>query len=242
MREAMCGVEPPVCRDLSACTEATGYYRSQKALEHAWLKKASESLKRKRQSTYKNGRALVQQESVALERMTQFARTDALQKAAMMLIVHELHQDEIDKLRTIFYELDKNNDGEITWKEMKDGFLDARVSLPEEEVHSLFDSILGANDADPKFSDNDVIPYSFFLAATMDHHVLRNKARLREVRLFCFCGILPRGHFARPHQNHLPFQSHPQQLPLSQTMSCNNIPTRLRYLPGHAGVPSLRSR
>ena len=50
---------------------------AKEALEHAWLKKASESLKRKRQSTYKNGRALVQQESMALERMTQFARTDA---------------------------------------------------------------------------------------------------------------------------------------------------------------------
>ena len=156
---------------------------AKQALQHPWLKKAAHSLKEKRLLIFKEGTALMDQETAALERMTQFARTDALQKAAMMLIVHELHQDEIHELRAIFYELDNTNNGEITWKEMKEGFLDARVSLPEDAVHSLFDSIIG-DEQGQKFSDNDVIPYSYFLAATMDHHLLRNTARLREV-----CGV-----------------------------------------------------
>ena len=50
--------------------------------------------------------------------------------------------------------------------ERDEGWISGCRAYLEEEVHSLFDSILGANDADPKFSDNDVIPYSFFLAAT----------------------------------------------------------------------------
>ena len=157
---------------------------AKEALEDPWLRKAAAKLKhkRRRESVARHGKALAAQESIALERMTQFAKTDALQKAAMMLIVHELHQDEVNDLRDIFYELDEDNDGEITWKEMKKAFLDTRVTLPEKAVHSLFDSVLG--DAE-HFSDNDIIPYSYFLAATMDHHVLMNTTRLREVSCAC---------------------------------------------------------
>ena len=154
---------------------------AEEALKHPFLIKHAKSLKQKRESMVEssgNRLSLKKQESVALTRMTQFARTDALQKAAMMLIAHELHQDEIDELRTIFYRLDTDNDGEITWREMKAGFLELNATPPE-AVHQLFEAFV-EDAADGEFEDDEIIPYSYFLAATMDHHVLRNIDRLRE--------------------------------------------------------------
>jgi Ca2+-binding EF-hand superfamily protein len=90
---------------------------------------------------------------------------------------HELHQDEIEKLRAIFYRLDSDNDGEITWREMKAGFLELN-STPPEDVHKLFENFI-ENEAE-EHDDNEIIPYSFFLAATMDHHILRSIDRLHE--------------------------------------------------------------
>ena len=97
-----------------------------------------------------------------------------------MQTAHELHQDEIEELRTIFYRLDKDNDGEITWREMKSGFLELN-STPPEAVHKLFEHFTD-NGADglAVHDDDEIIPYSYFLAATMDHHILRNMDRLHE--------------------------------------------------------------
>ena len=155
---------------------------AEKALKHPFLMKHAETLKTKRESMFvgqKSGRgSLKQRESIALTRMTEFARTDKLQKAAMLLIAHELHQDEIEELRTIFYRLDTDNDGEITWREMKAGFLELD-STPPEAVHELFEGFI-ESEKSTNYQDDQVIPYSYFLAATMDHHVLRNIDRLRE--------------------------------------------------------------
>ena len=148
------------------------------ALKHPFLQTHAATLTEKRLHSTLSGKTLLTQEKTALRRMTEFARMDALQKAAMMLIAHELHQDEIDELRTIFYRLDKDNDGEITWREMKEGFLELN-STPPEAVHKLFEHFVEGPRGE-EHNDDDVIPYSYFLAATMDHHVLRNIDRLHE--------------------------------------------------------------
>jgi len=150
------------------------------ALKHPFLIKHAKELKEKRMSMVGSKSKLKKQESQALTRITQFARTDALQKAAMLLIAHELHQDEIEKLRTIFYRLDSDDDGEITWREMKAGFLELDSTAPE-DVHALFAAFTeheeGEEDA---MEDDEVIPYSYFLAATLDHHILCSTDRLKE--------------------------------------------------------------
>ena len=56
------------------------------ALEHPFLLKHAATLKEKRLHTTLSGKTLIKQEETALRRMTDFARMDALQKAAMMLM------------------------------------------------------------------------------------------------------------------------------------------------------------
>jgi calcium-dependent protein kinase len=149
------------------------------ALQHPFLIKHAKSLQQKRMSLGGSKLQLKKQESQALTRITQFARTDALQKAAMLLIAHELHQDEIEQLRTIFYRLDADDDGEITWREMKAGFLELDSTAPE-DVHALFAAFTEEGGQESSMDEDEVIPYSYFLAATFDHHILRSTDRLKE--------------------------------------------------------------
>jgi serine/threonine protein kinase len=59
---------------------------AQEALEHPFLIKHAAGLQEKRLHTTLSGKTLLNQEKTALRRMTEFAKMDALQKGAMLLI------------------------------------------------------------------------------------------------------------------------------------------------------------
>ena len=79
-------------------------------------------------------------------------------------------------MKDIFYAFDQDKDGQISLKELQDGFLQLKSKhLPEEDILNLFKSI----DVDKNFR----IDYTEFLAATISE-----KNYLKRERLFeAFC-------------------------------------------------------
>lgn len=97
-------------------------------------------------------------------RLKQFAAMNKLKKLAIRIIAEKLSEDEIGALQTSFAEMDRDNDGTISFEELREGLLKAGATLPEAEIFDLMD----AADVD----QDGVIDYAEFLAATMSlHHI-----------------------------------------------------------------------
>ena len=110
-----------------------------------------------------------------LKRMQYFANADKIEKAAMTVLAAALHQEDILNLRKTFVEIDTENDGRISWKDLtkiiKEGHAD---KITKTNIHELFHSIVTDG------HEEESLSYTEFLAATMDHHLLHAKDRLKE--------------------------------------------------------------
>jgi calcium-dependent protein kinase len=97
--------------------------------------------------------------SLVQSRLKQFAAMNKLKKLAIRIIAEKLSEDEIAGLKEIFSDMDRDNDGAISFEELKEGLMKVGTTLKEAEIFDLMD----AADVD----QDGIIDYGEFLAATL---------------------------------------------------------------------------
>jgi calcium-dependent protein kinase len=104
-----------------------------------------------------------------LQILKNYSNSNKFKKAALTFIASRLKDDEIHKLRDIFFSLDKNNDGTLTFDEMYEGCKSLKSKL---DIEEMFDSL----DTDKSGKIN----YTEFIAATIDKKIYLKNERLFE--------------------------------------------------------------
>lgn len=94
-----------------------------------------------------------------IERLKSFRAANRFKKAALHVIAHRVDDAQIGRLRDTFIGMDRNGDGQLTLKELKDGCKLVGITNSE-EVNSVFESL----DVDNSGS----IGYTEFLAGMID--------------------------------------------------------------------------
>jgi calcium-dependent protein kinase len=104
-----------------------------------------------------------------LQAMKNYSYSNKFKKAVLTFIASRLKDDEIHNLRDIFFTLDKNSDGTLTFEEMKEGCKILKSDLNIEEIFSSIDT-----------DKSGSINYTEFLAATIDKKIYLQNERLFE--------------------------------------------------------------
>ena len=120
-----------------------------KALEHNWINKFSRL------------DSAILLSSKHTDRLREFQKTKKLKKAALTYLASRLSDEDIINEMQIFFKLDKNKDGYITLKELKEGMKETP------NIEEIADILKGV-DTDK----NGVINYTEFIAATLDQKSL----------------------------------------------------------------------
>jgi calcium-dependent protein kinase len=98
-----------------------------------------------------------------LERIKKFSSGGKLKQLTLNCIAHQCSTADINENQKIFINLDKNNDGYITKKELREG-LKQMMKLSDDEIEQIILSI----DTDK----NGAINYTEFIAATLSHETV----------------------------------------------------------------------
>ena len=125
--------------------------RPKEALNHAWLEIADDHSTVSKQH---------------MERLRDFQKAKKLKKAALAYIASRATDEDISEELKIFESLDKNKDGYITLKELREGMAD---NSNLEEISEILKGV----DVDA----NGAINYTEFIAATMDQHKFFKKVK-----------------------------------------------------------------
>lgn len=104
-----------------------------------------------------------------VETMKSYTQANKFKKAALTFIASRLKDDEITNLKEIFSTLDKNNDGTLTFEEIKQGCSKLNSNLNFEEVFNSLDT-----------DKSGSINYTEFIAATIDQQIYLKNERLYE--------------------------------------------------------------
>lgn len=109
--------------------------------------------------------------SSVLANIYSFTAKEKLQQATIAYIVHFLYSNkELNELKTVFKKLDTNNDGMLTFSELKDGFIKYfGKSLSDMKLNQIMEDIDGNADG--------VISYEEFLrvGVTKEKSFLKKK-------------------------------------------------------------------
>ncbi len=143
------------------------------ALKHEWFKKF---LKFKNTNTHipLTKEVMSHISAVPFENLRKFNARQKIQRATIAFLVHHLcSSDSVKELRDIFRELDTDNNGTLSYNEIKQGFL--KYSGKKKISDNEFNKIMSNVDADK----NDAIEYEEFIAATINLEELLTDENLR---------------------------------------------------------------
>jgi len=124
---------------------------------------------------------LVKDNKIPLERINlygtnffkEYKESNRLKKIVLLYIASKLQEDEILDLNELFKAFDKDNNGQIDYKEFEQGLMRLNSKgIKKEEIQSYFNEI----DADK----NGKIDYTEFIAATLQKNVFLKKEKLFE--------------------------------------------------------------
>ncbi|XP_066397538.1 calcium-dependent protein kinase 22-like [Miscanthus floridulus] len=143
--------------DPDPCTRLT----AKQVLEHPWLKNADKA-------------SNVSLGEVVRSRLKQFSSMNKFKKKALGVVAMNLPREEIDKYNQMFHTMDKDNDGNLSLEELKEGFRINGHPVPEEEIKMLLQAgdIHGSGTLDceefvtvllhiKKMSNNEYLPKAF---------------------------------------------------------------------------------
>merc|ERR1712078_319215 len=99
--------------------------------------------------------------------MRAFCNHNAFKKASLHVIAHHLTDDQIQDLRNMFLAIDKNEDGTITFHEMKAGLDKMSMSESAESLRMTMESL----DVD----GNLRLAYTEFIASALDKNYYRKE-------------------------------------------------------------------
>ena len=124
---------------------------------------------------------LVKNDKIPLEKITitgtnffkEYKESNRLKKIVLLYIASKLQEDEIYGLNNLFKAFDKDNDGQIDYKEFEQGIIRLNSKeIKKEEIQSYFNEI----DTDK----NGKIDYTEFIAATLQKNIFLKKEKLFE--------------------------------------------------------------
>ncbi|KAK8967447.1 hypothetical protein KSP40_PGU011581 [Platanthera guangdongensis] len=109
-------------------------------------------------------------DSAVLSRLKEFSAMNKLKKMALHVIAESLSEEEIGGLKELFKMIDADNNGTITFEELKIGLRRVGAELTEHEIQALME----AADID----NSGTIDYGEFLAATVHLNKLEREETL----------------------------------------------------------------
>ncbi|KAH7291458.1 hypothetical protein KP509_29G017700 [Ceratopteris richardii] len=115
-------------------------------------------------------------DSAVLSRMRQFTAMNKLEKLAVRVIADRLYDEEIAGVKEMFKMIDDDNNGTITFDELKAGLRRLGCRLMDTEIYAL----LEAADVD----NSGTLDYGEFIAATLNFHKVEREENLSAA--FCF--------------------------------------------------------
>ena len=134
---------------------------ARQVLEHSWFQ-------------------LVKDNKISLEKIKldgtrnffkEYKESNRLKRIVLLYIASKLQEEEILDLNKIFKAFDKNNDGQIDYKEFEQGIIRLNSKgIKKEEIQSYFNEI----DSD----NNKKIDYTEFIAATLQKNIFLKKEKL----------------------------------------------------------------
>jgi calcium-dependent protein kinase len=104
-----------------------------------------------------------------IDTLKTYSQSNKFKKAVLTFIASRLNDDEIKTLKDIFICLDQNNDGILTYAEIKQGVAKLNSNLNVEEIFINLDT-----------DHSGSINYTEFLAATIDQRIYLKSERLYE--------------------------------------------------------------
>ncbi|XP_072951996.1 calcium-dependent protein kinase 10 [Typha angustifolia] len=136
---------------------------AQQVLEHSWLQNAKKAPN-------------VPLGDIVRARLKQFSVMNRFKKKAMRVIAEHLSIEEVEVIREMFKLMDTDNNGKITFEELKVGLQKVGSQLAEPEMKLLME----AADAD----GNGFLDYGEFVAVTIHLQRLSNDEHLHKAFMF----------------------------------------------------------
>jgi len=103
----------------------------------------------------------------------EYSESNLLKKIMLLYIASKLEENEILDLKTLFKAFDKDNNGQIDYKEFEQGIMELNSQdIDQQEIKKCFDEI----DVD----HNGKIDYTEFIAASLERRVYLKKEKLFE--------------------------------------------------------------
>lgn len=136
---------------------------AQELLEHPWLQNANKAPN-------------VSLGDTVRERLKQFSAMNRFKKKAMRVIAEHLSTEEVKVISDMFGLMDVDDDGKITFEELKAGLQKVGSQLSEEEMKMLME----AADVD----GNGVLDYGEFVAVSIHLHKQDNDTHLYKAFTF----------------------------------------------------------
>ncbi|XP_047325327.1 calcium-dependent protein kinase 10-like isoform X2 [Impatiens glandulifera] len=136
---------------------------AQQVLEHPWIQNS------KKASNVPLG-------DVVRTRLKQFSVMNRFKKKALRVIAEHLSVEEVEIMRDMFSLMDTDNDGKVTFEELRTGLKKVGSKLAEPEIKLLMD----VADVD----GNGVLDYGEFVAVTMHLQRMENDAHIRRAFVF----------------------------------------------------------
>ncbi|XP_078180405.1 calcium-dependent protein kinase 3-like [Carex rostrata] len=131
---------------------------AKQVLEHTWLQNAKKAPN-------------VPLGDVVKSRLKQFSRMNRFKRRALRVIADHLSAEEVEDIKDMFKLMDTNNDGIVTYEELKNGLQKFGSHLAESEVQMLIEAV----DTNGKGS----LDYGEFLAVSLHLQRMANDDHLR---------------------------------------------------------------
>lgn len=136
---------------------------AQQVLEHPWLQNAKKAPN-------------VPLGDIVRARLRQFSVMNRFKKKAMRVIAEHLSVEEVEVIKDMFTLMDTDNDGKVTYEELKAGLRKVGSQLAEPEIKMLME----VADVD----GNGILDYGEFVAVTIHLQRMENDEHIR--RAFTF--------------------------------------------------------
>ncbi|KAL9372590.1 hypothetical protein Peur_034834 [Populus x canadensis] len=136
---------------------------AQQVLEHPWLQNAKKAPN-------------VPLGDIVRSRLKQFSVMNRFKKKALRVIAEHLTVEEVEVIRDMFALMDTDNDGKVTYEELRTGLRKVGSQLAEPEIKMLME----VADVD----GNGVLDYGEFVAVTIHLQKMENDEHFRRAFMF----------------------------------------------------------
>ncbi|KAK4394556.1 Calcium-dependent protein kinase [Sesamum angolense] len=136
---------------------------AQQVLDHPWIQNAKKAPN-------------VPLGDIVRARLKQFSVMNRFKKRALRVIAEHLSVEEVEVIRDMFALMDTDNDGKVTYEELKAGLRKVGSQLAEPEIKLLMD----VADVD----GNGVLDYGEFVAVTIHLQRMENDEHFRRAFMF----------------------------------------------------------